>query len=334
MSGDDDYFFCQRISSRPPIFFSVPNKESRLGIAPFISPLVPTVPAVFLLGLWWAFDEEEAVALVGNEYREWQRQYPRHALVVLCNTQEQVALFNRHGMEGLLCHQNMFLDESVFKPIAGEQRRFKAIYNAGLTPFKRHELCAELDSLALIYGRWHGLLSGAEDYPRKVRAMLPQAFFVNDSLKPGEYVGLLPFECAQWYNRARVGLALSAVEGAMYVSMEYMMCGLPIVSTPSRGGRDYFFDNETCLIVEPTAQAVAAGVQTMLARDLAPAFVRQKALEKVRVERGRLLALLRAIFAQLGFAYPGDQIWDSFFINKMIRPVRRVSLPEFVFLER
>jgi glycosyltransferase involved in cell wall biosynthesis len=241
-------------------------------------------------------------------------------------------LFAKHGVPCVLHNQNIFIDEAVFKPIAGEERKYQALYNAGLTQFKRHNLCTELDSLVLLYGRWHGLLSDENEYPRQVRAMLPKALFVNDSIKPGEYVGLLPHEVAVWYSRAQVGLCLSGNEGAMYASMEYLLSGLPIVSTPSRGGRDHFFDAETCLIVEPTPQAVAAGVAAMIARNLSPQFVRERTLEKVWAERRRFLNFLSAIFLDRGVPYPGETFWKSFFINKMIRPVRRSQLPNLVFL--
>jgi glycosyltransferase involved in cell wall biosynthesis len=46
----------------------------------------------------------------------------------------------------------------------------------------------------------------------------------------------------QGLARAVVGLCLSTVEGSNYASMEYMLAGLPIVSTPSIGGREVYFD--------------------------------------------------------------------------------------------
>ncbi|MEO8558893.1 MAG: glycosyltransferase [Rhodospirillales bacterium] len=331
-SEENPVLFCQRISANPLIFYSAPNEHSRLGIAEFVSPLVAQTPAVFLIALWWSYDDDESVLNIVKAYRPWQLQYPLHSLVVLCNTAGQVQRFGKYGMQCMLANHNIFLDESVFKPLDSENRTFDAVYNAGLTPFKRHNLCTAVPSLALLYGRWHDAIDKTGRYPNEVKAMLPNALFVNEALRPGEYVQLLPVECAQWYNRARVGLCLSAKEGAMNTSMEYLMSGLPIVSTPSDGGRDLFFDDETCLIVEPTPQAVADGVRAMIARDLSPVFVRQKVLEKVRRHRQSFMALLRLIFAKLGAPYPGDDaLWNSFFVNKMIRPIRRRQLRDLVF---
>ncbi|WP_164127899.1 glycosyltransferase, partial [Stenotrophomonas maltophilia] len=62
---------------------------------------------------------------------------------------------------------------------------------------------------------------------------------------------LTPEAVNRVYNQAAVGLCLSAVEGAMCASMEYLMAGLPVVSTPSVGGRDVYFDPDYCIIAEP-----------------------------------------------------------------------------------
>ena len=43
---------------------------------------------------------------------------------------------------------------------------------------------------------------------------------------------------------------MSSQEGAMYSSVEYLLCGLPIVSTKSTGGHDVFFTDTNCIIAE------------------------------------------------------------------------------------
>ncbi|HEV2171727.1 MAG TPA: hypothetical protein VGR40_12305 [Candidatus Binatus sp.] len=62
------------------------------------------------------------------------------------------------------------------------------------------------------------------------------------------------------------GLALSAIEGACYASTEYLLCGLPVVSTESVGGRDAYYDSENAVMVAASPQDVMRGVSTVLAR--------------------------------------------------------------------
>lgn len=100
-------------------------------------------------------------------------------------------------------------------------------------------------------------------------------------------------EIVRLYNQCRVGLCLSGMEGAMFASMEYLLCGLPIVTTRSVGGRDAFFDPEYVITVEDTPEAVSAGVKEMCARAPDPARIRAQTLEKTAMHRGWLRNLLR-----------------------------------------
>ena len=45
-------------------------------------------------------------------------------------------------------------------------------------------------------------------------------------------------------------------EGANYSSSEYLLCGLPVVSTESSGGRDYWFDDYNSIICKPNEDSV------------------------------------------------------------------------------
>jgi glycosyltransferase involved in cell wall biosynthesis len=327
----DTTLFLRMIAREPPIYFSVPGFFTPIGIAQQVSPLLSEMPVCFLLGLWWTYETEEHIRPIVDAYRAWQPRYPNHGLIILCNTRAQIDLFGRAGISCVLAPQNMFLDENVFKPDPTQVRRYDAIYNAGITPFKRHLLARDVPSLALIYGNWHG---AEVDYVLSVKAALPQALFVNDMVGNGAYASLSPAQCAAWYNQATVGLCLSESEGAMYVSMEYLLCGLPIVSTPSRGGRDHFFDDQIALIVEPDPAAVAEGVRKMVERRLDPQQVRQHVLAKVKAERLKFLSLLEMIFTRMGRPFPGPGIWDSFFTNKLIEPVRAGDVPRYIVHRR
>lgn len=67
-------------------------------------------------------------------------------------------------------------------------------------------------------------------------------------------------------NSSSVGGIFSATEGACYASTEYLLCGLPVVSTASSGGRDIWYTPNNSIIVEATESAVAAGVQEAMVK--------------------------------------------------------------------
>jgi hypothetical protein len=101
----------------------------------------------------------------------------------------------------------------------------------------------------------------------------------------------------------------------MYSSMEYLLAGLPIVNTPNLGGRDVYFDPDYCLTVDPDADAVKNAVLELKRRKIPRAYVRERTLEKVKVDRERFLNLLADLGVQLPLDVDAFKNWP--FPNKL-----------------
>lgn len=113
-------------------------------------------------------------------------------------------------------------------------------------------------------------------------------------------VPLGPAEIVRANTRARVGLCLSEVEGAMLASIQYLLCGLPVVTTPSRGGRAVFFDAQNSVVVTPEPKAVAAGVRELITRKIDPSAIRGRTIERMAEHRQRLIACVEDFQAAHG----------------------------------
>ena len=85
--------------------------------------------------------------------------------------------------------------------------------------------------------------------------------------------------------KARCGLCLSKAEGAMFASIEYLLCGIPIVNTQSLGGRDVMFPDFAVKTVPDTPEAVAETVQEFVEHAPEPEKIRAAALEKMKAHR-------------------------------------------------
>ena len=86
---------------------------------------------------------------------------------------------------------------------------------------------------------------------------------------------LLPKKVCQAINMAKVGVMLSAKEGASYASVEYLLAGIPVVSTISQGGRDVFFDKRFCRIVPSNPKAIKYAVNSMIKKNISPKYFLQ-----------------------------------------------------------
>ena len=300
------------LSLQPTIIGSWPTIGLPLGIASAVGPLLRHRPVDFLIFPTWAWELPEVARPMISAAADYVAKHPIHRLAFLCNTASQEPPFANAGWPAAILNSNIFCNDAQFRPLAEVAPRHDAIYNARLAPMKRHELATEIESLCLVYFYASGDGSVAAFHAEHARlsAAMPKATFLNR---------LTPEGCEQFpastvniaMNQARVGLCLSAVEGQMRASMEYMMAGLPIVSTPSIGGRDYFFDDEFCAIVHADPRSIREAVSAMAARCIPRDHIRARTLARVERERSRFIDFVQNIIERHGgrtdfaAAFPG-----------------------------
>ena len=167
-----------------------------------------------------------------------------------------------------------------------------------------------INELAIIRGpRIPGL--GYEDLSR-----IPHSYLNERQLRPRTVSKIL--------SASRVGLALSAAEGACLASSEYLLCGLPVVSTPSRGGRDIWYDQNNSVICEPTEASVGAAVRHAIAELDAGRMdahsIRRRHIEQAREHRLRFLDVTRHAFAQVGVTASPEVVFNATLINGLLPP--------------
>jgi glycosyltransferase involved in cell wall biosynthesis len=288
-----------------------------LGPARLLGPLLADLPVWFLVAPWWSIEDSCILAEILEAYPAYKKVHPGHELLYLCNTEREVALLSERGLPAVFCHQNAFIDERLFTPDPAAPKLFDAIYNARLNPFKRHDLAQDVARLALIY------YCLGEDERRMYAALtrlLPEAAFLNGPPSPGRTRFFSPAKTAGYYNRSRTGLCLSACEGAMYASCEYLLCGLPVVSTPNVGGRDYFLDAPHCVTAASEPGAVAEAVAYLCGQCFDPLAIRRATLGKMLPHRARLIALVQSIVDASGGGTDFAATWPRVFVNKLHTP--------------
>jgi glycosyltransferase involved in cell wall biosynthesis len=275
--------------------------------------VLPRTRAYVLFFLWWTHETGDRVRLLRREYHRYVKERPEHRILFLCNTSTEASLLSRAGIPSVHCNHNAFLDERLYRPLPAV-KRFDAVYNSRLEPFKRHALARQVRSLAILT---YGLDESPVGYVREVRQMLAHAEWLNFPAQDG--YRLIPREeIPRHLASARVGLCLSAEEGAMYASGEYLLCRLPIVSTRSKGGRDVFFDDEYVAIVDDTPEAVAAGVERMVRLSPDPEYIRNRTIEKLRRHRDLLIDSVQRIYDAEGVGRRFGQEFPARFTNRML----------------
>jgi glycosyltransferase involved in cell wall biosynthesis len=307
------------LSLNPPIFYVAHWMDEKFVFQHSLDMLFDFLRyqnAYFLYVWFWYIEDSQRLEMVKEFEKRHKRKHSDHHFIHLCNTVTQSQAFEEKGLHAIFCNQNAMVDENIFKPIPSVTKMYDAIYDGRLKSYKRHYLAKEIESLALIYA----FNSYVDDinYVNKVRREFTHAHFFNHP-DASEYICLEPSDVNQSLNACRVGLCLSSIEGAMYSSLQYLLSGLPVVSTRSLGGREVFFDEEYVLIVEDKAEAVRRGVRELIERRIPAHRIRHKTLEKMRDHRLRLISLVQEIYRQEGVNRDFACEWNEIFFNKLLK---------------
>ena len=173
------------------------------------------------------------------------------------------------------------------------EKKYDAVYVAAAHPYKRIHLAKKIKKLFVVTYFWPDVRD--EKGLWDLHAFEPQVShceFNRDRIPPDEVNRIL--------NQSHTTLALSKKEGAMFASMEYMLAGRPVVSTPSLGGRDLFFDDRYVAITPDTPEGVASGVEQLKNKSLDPAFIRKETMKKVDASRRSFYDLVASLARRHG----------------------------------
>ncbi|EMI44587.1 glycosyltransferase family 1 protein [Rhodopirellula sp. SWK7] len=222
----------------------------------------------FVFPMWYRNGMRAAARTLRDEYIA-----RGHRVTWLCNADAEVKTLRRAGRKAWFCHQNLFCNESIFVAQAAP-RKYDAIYTARLDAYKRIHLASQIKRLRII-------TANPEDKDRLSdwgcgHASMNDAYIDKSTI-------------ASDIASSGCGLALSAKEGGMFAATEYLLCGCPVVTTESLGGRDFWFNEENSVTIKSTCRAVAEAVGKFQARLVDRSAIRERTLELVQSQR-RLLA--------------------------------------------
>ena len=246
----------------------------------FRRSLPPGKAITVLLQMGWSVFEPKFATELKERMAEARRIFPEARIVFLVNEEAALPILSDIA-ECLFCSHNAFLDPRRF-PLATDKRPFDAIYLARITPFKRHALAAKVKNLYLVGSRSRK----EEDYFQEIMRTVPYARWEEkiNSWWIGRHIA-----------KARCGLALSAMEGAMFACGEYSLCGLPVVNTENVGGRDSLLPEFSAFKAKDTPESVAEGVEYWKSHPVPPQEIREAFLRMAREHRARLEDLVASI---------------------------------------
>lgn len=220
-------------------------------------------------------------------YQRHKRQLAKKniELILLNNSKAEHRFAKFWGFRSHFLNQNLHACEHQFN-IESQEKTVDAIYIAAAKPYKRIHLAEQIKSLYIITYFWPDVRDSEGNWDlHAFEPRIKHADFNKKRINATQIRTLL--------NQSKCGLALSKKEGAMWAIMEYLFCGIPVVTTKSVGGRDFFYDERFVEIVDDNPKAVQKGVESIISKKLSPELIRNETISKVEIERKKFYEVVK-----------------------------------------
>lgn len=236
--------------------------------------------------------------------------YDRKNVVFLAPNLDAILFSYEYGFHSILANQNCLIDYDLFTNKNNIEIKYDMVMNCRPEKWKRPFLAEKVDNLAYIKGYSYG--AEVYDYS-KLRYK-----YTNDRRLDAS-------EVIQVYNESFCGGIFSENEGACYVSSEYLLCGLPVISTDSRGGRNVWYTGENSIIVDADKNAVAQAVQTCIENIHSGKMnrhqIRLKHIETSNEMRDRIIQTCQYIFDTRKVYRNAREYWNKTYFHTLLKTV-------------
>jgi glycosyltransferase involved in cell wall biosynthesis len=285
---DPDAWMAGIVISEDPVV--ILSASTSVEMVDLVAPYYQNRPVHFFIGMIWSVVYDRNLRQrYHDDFHRVSSTWPNARVTFLANDVAELTVLRDIGVPSVLVNHNAFVDESIYRVIEIE-REFDAVYTARFSQHKRHDLATDIGKITLIV-----TLPTAEGVA-SLREMLPQCNIANEF--DGKLEHLSPKEVTFHLNTAKCGLCLSPVEGAMFSSMEYLLCGLPVVTIDNIGGRNWFFSHDYTIFCDAHPAAVSDAVRRLISREIPREYIREAALQRVRRERQAFFSLVDAVFRE------------------------------------
>ena len=234
-----------------------------------------------LLQLGWSAELPEVANELKTRLAEAGNAFPEARFIILANSAKEVSIIQEFA-EVYLAQHNAFLSPCRYPLAKPGKKVYDALYIARITPFKRHELAGSIKNLHLI-----------GSFAEKERE-----YFENTmkNFTHARWTQKVPsFLIGREIGKAACGLALSAIEGAMFSCGEYTLCGVPVVNTRNLGGRDTLLPEFAVKYADDTPESVAEAVEYWVNNPVPPEEIRQGFLDKALPQKELVQELVNSI---------------------------------------
>jgi glycosyltransferase involved in cell wall biosynthesis len=257
--------------------------------------------------------------IINLTFDDWFKDFPElfdyKNNIIFCAPDEYCNnIIISKGFNSILMNHNCLIDYNLFD-IGNEDKIYNAVINSRPFWWKRVYLANKVENTVYIKGNdWAKDHTTWDGYKN-------MNLIVKSEINPSEVNKI--------YQQSKVGLMLSGntgenqqglCEGANYSSCEYLLSGLPVITTPSQGGRNFWFDEYNSITCEPNEDDVNNCANIMLNRlennEIDRNQIRNTAIDKINSLRKNFTEKLQELFDSKNININSKEYFDKIFFNK------------------
>lgn len=197
---------------------------------------------------------------------------------ILANSIEEVDHFNsKVECDVLFCNNNAFTNENIFKINDDTVKIYDCVINNRFSHFKNVQfasLCTNSIHVGYYSKDKNYIFPNFGQYANFKNPTNDNKYNFNKN----DFRVLSSSVINDYINKSITGCIFSSVEGACRASSEYLLAGVPVISTKSKGGRDIWYDDYNSIICDPNPKSVYECLQVIKTKQIDPEIIRNKHL--------------------------------------------------------
>ena len=282
------------------IFFE--NDEKRISIS-FLPQSTEEI-------LFWNenYDDKDILILICNEYldekkiKEFKKRNYYAQCIVLCNSQTEKKTCDKLKVYSAFINKNCFLNEKLYFIDESIEKKYDGIYSTSFSNRKRLDLCNNLDNIGILL-----------KYKKTPNELIHSLNIINKET-------ISENEIFKYYNQAKFGLCLITQDNSSNANAEYLLCGLPVISVTSYGGRNVWYNKYNSIIIDSNKESLLKGIEVCLNNIKNGKFnselIRRKQIILMNEFRSKFIKIISIM---IGFSYEACEIlFKDKFKNKLI----------------
>ena len=206
-------------------------------------------------------------------------------VIFLLNDMSQYFLLNECSSDlepkGILCSKNSFIDERIFYIDYNISKIIDVIMISQLKQFKNIEYAENIKNIFIAtYGNKNITLK--DNYPSMIHAKTNDKFMNSTEIN-------------NIINSSKLGMILSMREGQNRATVEYSLCGIPVITTKNATGGRHLFYNKYTKFVDLDKEYIEKMVEEVKNDSVDREYIRNNTLIILEEHRQRFKELIQNI---------------------------------------